>query len=677
MEKTYPITGIPIVGSDIPTRQEITSWVNNEENKYQVSLFMQAMTEFKKRDIKELLSFFQVAGIHCYPLVGWDGEQPVTNKNKNPTDNEPGYCNHNMITFPTWHRPYMLLYEQVLHNIMGGLISDWEKAGDLADEAELEQWTSAAAQFRLPYWDWARKQPYHGNFAIPEVCTQDTVEIITAGGEMDLKFPNPLVGFRNPSGVAMGDKSIMKLNAISDNGELPWSRCIGTSRFGIDTDKPDSDWINGVNDWKQVNLAMADPIWYNQDGGSFAEAVSRLLSQNYFDSWASFASTVHNPTTDVSVKATHFLSLEFIHNVVHNTVGGPYKSAADVAAAVAQRDPPAFGYKGVGLGHMSDVPVAAFDPIFWFHHCNIDRLTAIWQTFNREKWFGNLQPNDPAPDSKLRPFHYDENGGTWTSDMCRDWTTLRYQYDDLVPHARAKNPDGTINQEIYLQELREYIDETYPATNTKVRDVPGYVRDHKFDDYVINVIYDRYALEGHAYAILFFLGEAPEELNNYRDSKNFVGLVYTFSSPILDGEGCVNCAKQKADGILSKAQVPLTLPLLGKLSERPLADSPAPGLPSPGVGDFDQRTVEVVLKRLLNWKFVQLGGRERHAEEFPRTEIAVLRGEGVHPDPAGSARPDRPLFSRYRKLKTATEDNLAGFAHPRTSLNLIHDDPED
>lgn len=26
------------------------------------------------------------------------------------------------------------------------------------------------------------------------------------------------------------------------------------------------------------------------------------------------------------------------------------------------------GFKGLGLGHMSDVPVAGFDPIFYFHH---------------------------------------------------------------------------------------------------------------------------------------------------------------------------------------------------------------------------------------------------------------------------------------------------------------------
>lgn len=63
IEKTYPIKGIPITGGgDIPTRQEITPWFNNKENKYQVSLFMQAMEEFKNTPIEKRLSFFQIAG---------------------------------------------------------------------------------------------------------------------------------------------------------------------------------------------------------------------------------------------------------------------------------------------------------------------------------------------------------------------------------------------------------------------------------------------------------------------------------------------------------------------------------------------------------------------------------------------------------------------------------------
>ena len=39
-------------------------------------------------------------------------------------------------------------------------------------------------------------------------------------------------------------------------------------------------------------------------------------------------------------------------------------------------DPNTPGYLGLGLGHMSDVPVAAFDPVFWLHHwsANPDNL---------------------------------------------------------------------------------------------------------------------------------------------------------------------------------------------------------------------------------------------------------------------------------------------------------------
>jgi tyrosinase len=39
-------------------------------------------------------------------------------------------------------------------------------------------------------------------------------------------------------------------------------------------------------------------------------------------------------------------------------------------------------------GSMSQIPIAAFDPIFWAHHTMIDRLWAIWQ---------QRHPNAPLP----------------------------------------------------------------------------------------------------------------------------------------------------------------------------------------------------------------------------------------------------------------------------------------
>lgn len=46
-------------------------------------------------------------------------------------------------------------------------------------------------------------------------------------------------------------------------------------------------------------------------------------------------------------------SLENMHDAIHSLVGQ--------------------------TGHMAYLPYAAFDPIFWLHHTNVDRLFAIWQ----------------------------------------------------------------------------------------------------------------------------------------------------------------------------------------------------------------------------------------------------------------------------------------------------------
>ena len=51
-------------------------------------------------------SFFQVGGIHGLPYVVWDGATG------DPSNSEwSGYCTHGSVVFPTWHRPYVMLYE--------------------------------------------------------------------------------------------------------------------------------------------------------------------------------------------------------------------------------------------------------------------------------------------------------------------------------------------------------------------------------------------------------------------------------------------------------------------------------------------------------------------------------------------------------------------------------------
>jgi Common central domain of tyrosinase. len=50
-------------------------------------------------------------------------------------------------------------------------------------------------------------------------------------------------------------------------------------------------------------------------------------------------------------------------------------------------------------GDMSAVQTAAYDPIFYFHHCNVDRIWAIWQTIHG---IDSVPPN--MRDVILQPF---------------------------------------------------------------------------------------------------------------------------------------------------------------------------------------------------------------------------------------------------------------------------------
>ncbi|EGN95736.1 hypothetical protein SERLA73DRAFT_142638, partial [Serpula lacrymans var. lacrymans S7.3] len=105
-------------------------------------------------------------------------------------------------------------------------------------------------------------------------------------------------------------------------------------------------------------------------------------------------------------------SLEGVHNNVHQYLGGN--------------------------GHMSDPDYAAFDPIFFLHHCNVDRLFSLWEWCYIKHWMqdgytydGEIYPwsldggtyhqvynEQILPEGNLAPFRT-ENGEYWTSKQTR------------------------------------------------------------------------------------------------------------------------------------------------------------------------------------------------------------------------------------------------------------------
>lgn len=119
-------------------------------------------------------------------------------------------------------------------------------------------------------------------------------------------------------------------------------------------------------------------------------------------------------------------SIEGLHNNYHVYVGG-------------------FSGDDSNTGHMSCVPVAAFDPVFWIHHCQIDRLFAIWQAVNPSHWFDELPTagQRALADGNLLPFRRaaaalkptttsDGKPRYWTPNQARDPEALGYTYPDVA-----------------------------------------------------------------------------------------------------------------------------------------------------------------------------------------------------------------------------------------------------
>jgi len=115
-----------------PNRLEINDLVKDEKF---FSLYVQALREshninlihhlltmiypelmYTNTSQSDFQSFFQVAGIHGLPNTPWDGA--VGDKPWDPNTQWGGYCTHGSVLFPTWHRPYVMLYEVRTHVLL-------------------------------------------------------------------------------------------------------------------------------------------------------------------------------------------------------------------------------------------------------------------------------------------------------------------------------------------------------------------------------------------------------------------------------------------------------------------------------------------------------------------------------------------------------------------------------
>jgi len=254
-------------------------------------------------------------------------------------------CQHGWEQFSTWHRAYLYFFEQRIQDI---------------DET-----------VTLPYWDWTvyAKQPPPPNHPQPtgkKQFSNDTGII-----------PEQYGCWIDESGLANLKSNIAperwdKLNAVK--GQIFGSGNRLYLKAGIQySGSAASGSQETEDDLIMTELHRINPLWHRQrwpgiNGGPAAvphyptpKDIQRILQIPDFPHWGSGPDSDH-----------YFGALETVHNYMHNFAGGVNPNFSEESPFPQNFNEPQFG-------HMTDNRVTAYDPIFWAHHTNVDRLLAQWQ----------------------------------------------------------------------------------------------------------------------------------------------------------------------------------------------------------------------------------------------------------------------------------------------------------
>ncbi|KAG8798511.1 hypothetical protein FRC16_007116 [Serendipita sp. 398] len=195
-------------------------------------------------------------------------------------------------------------------------------------------------------------------------------------------FKNPLFSYTFPDPLVFGD------GLKDSNFETSSTFRQATSTF---TD---------LNEVKATNVGRVH--------GTIRQRTHTLLSSPFFRSYEFFS----NDQITKNVSKSTIDSLEAIHGSIHGYIGG----------------------------HMDDLDYAAFDPVFWLHHANVDRIFALWQARNpgpytidfpagRGNFITEKRHNETAT-TPLAPF-WKAPGEFWTAQTATDTRTFNYTYPEL------------------------------------------------------------------------------------------------------------------------------------------------------------------------------------------------------------------------------------------------------
>jgi len=277
-------------------------------------------------------------------------------------------------------------------------------------------------------------------------------------------------------------------------------------------------------------------------------------------------------------------SLESIHDTIHVLVGAS--------------------------GHMGNVPVAAFDPIFFLHHCQVDRLLALWSSVHPDVWVPDEEVN-----TGLTPF-WNTSRTYWESLNVRDFPQeLNYTYPEFLaennlnvsalslggnaPAPPAGPPPGRPPAVSHVALHVQPPAKAPPAATHAALPVHHHSTDSVLH-WTARIRFNQYEL-GDSFSVLLFLVHVPNDPAEYYKSPYHVGSFHAFVNTA--SEHCTNCRDNAERGV--EGYVHINDSVL-KHSEK---------------GSLDPADVVPFLTKNLHWRVLKVDGT---VAELPSLEVVTL-----------------------------------------------------
>ncbi|TDZ37021.1 Tyrosinase [Colletotrichum spinosum] len=319
-------------------------------------------------------SFFTIAGYHGEPFVQEDPDFKPDSKWWG------GWCQHNTVLFPTWHRAYLLRLEEALRNALPD------------------------ADIALPYWDQC-DAVNEDRDPIPWILTAPVLPK-PVEGDVSNDVSNPLYSYTLKASIADshhdGDKDPKRYTKPEgyQTVRYPQSGLVGNDRDRAETEDHNTKYGDAAENAQHLNNNVKAWLRGTQvidtSGGQNEIPLTTSLASRYrlcleAEEYTAFSNNASNKARINHLASqgtkTFSVALEDGHNAMHLAVGGFFqldKSNAD----------PIRGANG----DMGENETASFDPIFYFHHAFIDYLFWKWQQKHHFEERGSLTL---LPDSQL------------------------------------------------------------------------------------------------------------------------------------------------------------------------------------------------------------------------------------------------------------------------------------